>query len=131
MSVFNLLLSCKGLILKLHTTMQILSYGDLSILSGQFNGAMMAGRRRKCDDCDYEDDEPCNNDYDCQFDLCDSDISEDECYNHCKWDLCDCYCESDSCDTDTCEDECYNHCKFDLCDSDTCDDECDGHCEWD
>ena len=102
--------------------MQIISYGDPSILSGDFNEAMMAGRRRRCDDCDYEGEEPCKNDYDCQFDSCDPDTCMDYCDGHCGWDCCD---------PDTCEDECDGHCEWDCCDPDTCEDECDGHCEWD
>jgi len=69
--------------------MQILSYGDPSILSGNFNGATMAGRRRRCDDCDYDDgdpcvfEDPCNNDYDIPG-HCGCDDYDCDC--HCEWD---------------------------------------------
>ncbi len=63
--------------------MQIISYGDPSILSGDFNEAMMAGRRRRCDDCDYED---CWNDCSLlSIPGCTCDDGDD-CDCHCEWD---------------------------------------------
>lgn len=65
--------------------MQVISYGDPSILQGNLNVVLMAGRR-KCDDCyDFCNDcDYCRYD-DCGF-FCPCDEDEDECEPHCEYD---------------------------------------------
>lgn len=64
--------------------MQIISYGDPSILYGYFYRETMMAGRHKCNDCYYDDE--CRRD--CRYDDCGPfcPCDEDDCDIHCEYD---------------------------------------------